>query len=62
MLTLLLVRFGGGLVSISGFGFSEFLYRVFGKSLTHGVLILIFNILRCLLVGALAAFSKKMLT
>ncbi|GGF89436.1 MULTISPECIES: fluoride efflux transporter CrcB [Cysteiniphilum] len=57
MLTLLLVGLGGGLGSISRFGLSEFIYKVFGKSFPHGILIV--NILGCLLIGALAAFFQK---
>ncbi|WP_440616824.1 fluoride efflux transporter CrcB [Cysteiniphilum sp. 6C5] len=57
MLTLLLVGLGGGLGSISRFGLSEFIYKVFGKSFPHGILIV--NILGCLIIGALAAFFQK---
>ncbi|WP_440992648.1 fluoride efflux transporter CrcB [Cysteiniphilum litorale] len=57
MLTLLLVGLGGGLGSISRFGLSEFIYKIFGKSFPHGILIV--NILGCLLIGALAAFFQK---
>lgn len=57
MLTLLLVGLGGGLGSISRFGLSEFIYKIFGKSFPHGILIV--NILGCLIIGALAAFFQK---
>ncbi|WP_440682302.1 fluoride efflux transporter CrcB [Cysteiniphilum halobium] len=57
MLTLLLIGLGGGLGSISRFGLSEFIYKIFGKSFPHGILIV--NILGCLFIGALAAFFQK---